>query len=95
MDSQLSEVSQTVSVTDLECVKQWIRAAEECEHTTTVLAYQTFLRFSVQHFATLPSLPQHLALLKQLMRFRPVFGMEIPKMQLNFFNKAVVSSGTS
>ena len=65
--SQLSDVAHTVSFADFECAKQWIQAAEECEHTTTVLAYQTFLRFSVQHLATLPSLPQHLAILKQLM----------------------------
>ena len=63
--SQLSDIPQTVSFVDLEYAKRWIQAAEECEHTTTVLAYQTFLRFSVQHLATLPSLPQHLALLKQ------------------------------
>ena len=66
--SQLSAVSRTVYFADLEWAKQWIQAAEECEHTTTVLAYQTFLRFSVQHLATLPSLPQHLALLKPFMR---------------------------
>jgi CHAT domain-containing protein len=65
--SQLSDVAHTVSFADFECAKQWIQAAEEYEHTTTVLAYQTFLRFSVQHLATLPSLPQHLAILKQLM----------------------------
>ena len=65
--SELSDVSQTVSFADLTCAKQWIQAAEECEHTTTVLAYQTFLRFSVQHLAALPSLPRHLALLKFLM----------------------------
>ena len=66
--AQLSDVSQTVSTADLTCAKQWIQAAEECEHTSTVFAYQTFLRFSVQHLATLLSLPQHLALLKQLMK---------------------------
>ena len=65
--SQLSKVSQSVSLADLECAKQWIQAAEEYNHTTTILAYQMCLRFSVQHFATLPSLPQHIALLKQLL----------------------------
>ena len=64
--SQLSEVSQTVSLSDLECAKQWIQKAEECKHSTTVLAYQTSLRLSVHHLATVPSLPQNLALLKQL-----------------------------
>jgi CHAT domain-containing protein len=70
--SQLSDVSHTVSFADLDCAKRWIQAAEKCGHTTTVLAYQTFLRFSVQHFATLPSLPRHLALLKQLMTSKAV-----------------------
>ena len=65
--SQLSDVTQAVSYADLQCAKQWIQAAEECEHDTTVLAYQTFLRLSIHHFAVLPSLPRHLALLKQLM----------------------------
>ena len=64
--SQLSNVSQGVSLADLECAKRWIQVAEEYEHTTTILAYQTFLCFSVQHFTTLLSLPQHLALLKEL-----------------------------
>ena len=65
--SQLSDVAQPVSFADLHCARQWIQAAEECEHDTTVLAYQTFLRFSIHHLAALPSLPQHLALLKKLM----------------------------
>ena len=65
--SQLSDVSQTVSLADLKCAKQWNQVSEECGHITTVLVYQTFLHFSVQHFGTLLSLPQHLALLKQLM----------------------------
>ncbi|KAI9571847.1 CHAT domain-containing protein [Boletus coccyginus] len=50
--SQLSDISQT--------------AAEDCEHSTTISAYQIFFHFIVQYLATLPSLPQHLALLKQL-----------------------------
>ena len=70
--SQLSDLSQTVSLADLECAKQWIQAAEERKDGTTVLAYQTFLRLSVHYLATLPSLPQHLALLKQLTKSTPV-----------------------
>ena len=69
---QLSEVSQTVSLADLECAKEWIQAAEECKHSTTVLAYQTFLRLSVHHLAALPSLHQNLTLLKQLITSLPV-----------------------
>ena len=64
--SQLSDVPQAVSLADLQCAQQWIQAAEECEHDTTVLAYQTFLHFSTQHLATLFSLPHDLALLKKL-----------------------------
>ena len=63
---QLSDISQTVSFAVLKHGKHLIRAAEECDHCTTVLAYQTFLRLIVRHLATLPSLPQHLAVLKQL-----------------------------
>ena len=89
-----------MSFAALECAKEWIRAAEEHKHTTTVLAYQTLLRFIVQHLATLPSLPQHLALFKQLMtsqlmRFQPVFAMVILPMQLSSSSKAVGSSGAS
>ena len=64
--SQLSDISQTVSFADLQCAKQWIQAAEECKNGTTILAYRTFFHLSVHHLATLPSLPQHLALFKQL-----------------------------
>ena len=65
--SQLSDLSHTASLAELDWVKGWIEEAEECKHSTTVLAYQTFLRLSIHYFATLPSLPQHLVLLKQLM----------------------------
>lgn len=65
--SQLSELSQTVSSATLGWIREWIQAAEEYKDSTTVVAYQTFLRLSVHYFATLPSLPQNLALLKQLM----------------------------
>ncbi|KAG8215669.1 hypothetical protein J3R82DRAFT_7543 [Butyriboletus roseoflavus] len=51
---------------DFQFVQEWIQKAEECKHSTTVLAYQTFLRLSGRHFAILPSLPQNLALLKEL-----------------------------
>ncbi|KAH0826514.1 hypothetical protein J3R83DRAFT_5521 [Lanmaoa asiatica] len=56
----------TVSSADLQCAKQWIQAAEECKHSTTVLAYHTFFRLTVHHLANLPSLPRHLALFRKL-----------------------------
>ena len=64
--SQLSDASQAVSLADLQCAKQWIEAAEECGHNTTVLAYKTFMRFSTQQLVSLLSLPRGLALLKRL-----------------------------
>ena len=64
--TQLADVPQAVSFADLECANQWIQAAEECQHGTTVLAYQTFLRFSTHHLATLLSLPHDVAQLKKL-----------------------------
>ena len=41
--------------------------AEDFQHPTILLAYETSLRLLIQHLATLPSLPQHLVILKNLM----------------------------
>ena len=49
---------------DLSAVTHWIKAAEDLHHSTMLLAYETALRLLVQHVATLPSLPQHLPVLK-------------------------------
>ena len=57
---------QTISSYDLFAAKAWVNAAEHFHHHTTPLAYQTALRFLVQHLAALPSLPHHLAVLKAL-----------------------------
>ena len=40
--------------------------AEDFQHPTILLAYETSLRLLIQHLATLPSLPQHLVILKNL-----------------------------
>ncbi|KAI9463831.1 hypothetical protein HD554DRAFT_2316040 [Boletus coccyginus] len=64
--SQLCDISQTVSFVVLKHCKLLIQAAEECEHSMTVLAYQASLHLIVQYLATLPSLPQHLGVLKQI-----------------------------
>ena len=57
---------ETVSLHDLSAAKAWINAAEDFHHHTTLDAYKTALRLLVEHLAALPSLPQHLTLLKSL-----------------------------
>ena len=64
--AQLVHVPQTVSPADLSAARAWIRVAEDFQHPTILLAYQTSLRLLIQHLATLPSLPQHLDILKNL-----------------------------
>jgi CHAT domain-containing protein len=64
--AQLVHVTQTVSSSDLSAARAWIRVAEDFQHPTLLLAYETSLRLLVQHLATLPSLPQHLVILKGL-----------------------------
>ncbi|KAH0828771.1 hypothetical protein J3R83DRAFT_3209 [Lanmaoa asiatica] len=44
----------------------WIRAAEDFQHPTILLAYHTSLHLLTHHLAALPSLPQHLTFLKSL-----------------------------
>ena len=64
--AQLAHVPQVVSSSDLSAAKAWIHVAEDFHHPTTLLAYETSLRLLIQHLATLPSLPQHLIILKNL-----------------------------
>ena len=64
--AQLQHVSQTVSSSDVSAAKAWINVAEDFHHPTTPLAYETALRLLVHHLAALPSLPQHLTVLKAL-----------------------------
>ena len=64
--TELEHVSQAVSSGDLAAAKAWVNAAELFHHPTTLLAYETALRLLVEHLAALPSLPQHLDLLKSL-----------------------------
>ena len=54
----------SVSSRDLSAARAWINAAEDFQHPTLLAAYETSLRLLVQHLVTLPSLPQHLAILK-------------------------------
>ena len=55
-----------VSSADLSAARTWIRVAEDFQHPTTLLAYQTSLRLLTHHVATLPPLPQHHTVLKGL-----------------------------
>ena len=64
--ADLQLVSQTLSSRDLSAVKAWINAAEDFQHPTTILAYETALRFLTQHLTALPLLPKHLVVLKAL-----------------------------
>jgi CHAT domain-containing protein/tetratricopeptide (TPR) repeat protein len=64
--AQLVHVPQIVSSVDLSAAKAWTRAAEDFQHPTILLAYETSLRLLVQYLAALPSLPQHLVILKSL-----------------------------
>ena len=64
--AQLVHMHQIASSADLVVTRAWIRVAEEFQHPTLLLAYETSLRLLVQHLATLPSLPQHLGILKNL-----------------------------
>ena len=56
--AQLADVPQGLSSLDLSATREWVRAAEHFQHSTTLLAYETSLRFLVQHFTILPS-PRH------------------------------------
>ena len=63
--AQLAHMTQTVSSGDLSAARAWIRVAEDFQHPTLLLAYETALRFLARHLATLPSLPQHLVVFKK------------------------------
>ncbi|KAG6376587.1 hypothetical protein JVT61DRAFT_1568 [Boletus reticuloceps] len=63
--AQLADGSQLVSSTDLSATRAWIRVAEEFQHPSILLAYETSLRLLSHHLAALPLLPQHLIILKE------------------------------
>jgi CHAT domain-containing protein/tetratricopeptide (TPR) repeat protein len=64
--AQLVNVPQLVSSKDLSAARSWARVAEDFQHHTILLAYETSFRLLSQHLATLPSLPRHLVILKSL-----------------------------
>ncbi|KAF8122961.1 TPR-like protein [Boletus edulis] len=63
--AQLVDAPQFVSSTDVSAARAWIRVAEEFQHPSTLLAYETSLQLLIHHLAALPSLPQHLIILKE------------------------------
>ena len=64
--AQLVHVPQFVSSKDLSAARAWIAVAEHFHHPTILLAYEIYLRLLAQHLATLPTLPRHLVILKDL-----------------------------
>ena len=62
--AQLVNVPQFVSSIDHLAARGWIHVAEDFQHPTLLLAYETTLRLLLQHLAALPSLPRHLGILK-------------------------------
>ena len=66
LNSQLGHFPHMTSSSDLSAATEWIKAAEDLHHPTLLPAYETALRFLVQHVVTLPSLPENLSVLKAL-----------------------------
>ncbi|KAI9567924.1 CHAT domain-containing protein [Boletus coccyginus] len=64
--TQLVRVSQIVSSADLSAVREWVRMAHHFQHPIILLAYETSLQLLAEYLATLPSLPQHLSIIRDL-----------------------------
>ncbi|KAG1720342.1 CHAT domain-containing protein [Suillus lakei] len=56
---QLSYLSHAVSRMDLAAAKSWVTSAEEMNHDSVLVAYQTALKFLDQHVALLSSSSRH------------------------------------
>ncbi|KIK35205.1 hypothetical protein CY34DRAFT_96529, partial [Suillus luteus UH-Slu-Lm8-n1] len=56
---QLSQISHAVSRTDLAAAKSWVTSAEETNHGSALIAYETALKFLDQHVALLSSSSRH------------------------------------
>ncbi|KAG2139214.1 TPR-like protein [Suillus clintonianus] len=61
---QLSYLSHAVSRTDLTAAKSWATFAEEMNHDSALLAYQTALKFLDHHATLLSSSPRHFDVVK-------------------------------
>ncbi|KAG2128271.1 CHAT domain-containing protein [Suillus clintonianus] len=57
--AQLSHIAHAVSRMDLTAAKSWATSAEETNHDSVLLAYQTALKFLDQHVTILSSSPLH------------------------------------
>ncbi|KAN0085712.1 CHAT domain containing protein [Tylopilus felleus] len=64
--AHLALVSHLVFSSYIPVARTWIGVAEQFQHPTLLLAYETALRLLIQHLATLPSLPRHHDVLKKL-----------------------------
>ncbi|KAG2753757.1 hypothetical protein P692DRAFT_201929043 [Suillus brevipes Sb2] len=56
---QLSQISHAVARKDLTAAKSWVASAEETNHGSALVAYQTALKFLDQHVALLSSSSRH------------------------------------
>ncbi|KAF8431089.1 CHAT domain-containing protein [Boletus edulis BED1] len=63
--AQLAYMPQVVCSDDLFTAREWTRVAENFQHPTILLAYETSLRLLIQYLAILPSLPQNLVILRK------------------------------
>ncbi|KAG2141845.1 TPR-like protein [Suillus clintonianus] len=61
---QLSYLSHAISRRDLTAAKSWATSAEETNHPSALLAYQTALKFLDQHVTLLSSSPRHFDVVK-------------------------------
>ncbi|KAG1824807.1 CHAT domain-containing protein [Suillus subaureus] len=61
---QLPSISYAVSRADLTAAKSWAAAAEETNHSSALLAYQTALKFLDQHVTLLSSSSRHFDVLR-------------------------------
>jgi hypothetical protein len=63
--AQLGNMLQIASSNDFFAARAWGVVAEDFQHPTMLLAYEISLRLLTQHLAALPSLLQHLVILKK------------------------------
>ncbi|KAG1731689.1 CHAT domain-containing protein [Suillus lakei] len=61
----LSQVSHTVSRSDLGAAKSWATSAEKMNHSSALIAFKTTLRFLDQHVAALPSSSHHFDVVRE------------------------------
>ncbi|KAG0692299.1 hypothetical protein DFH29DRAFT_1073809, partial [Suillus ampliporus] len=62
---QLSYLSHAACSSDLRAAKAWVTSAEKLKHGSTLIAYQTALKFLDQHVALLSSSPRHFDVIRE------------------------------